>query len=172
MTGRHPRRRRRRADPLPASDALRRFRRASGAPAPGPAGSAAAAWAVVVGDAAAAHSAPVRRTRAGVLTIACSSSAWAHELGMRREELLARLREAAPEAEVAGLRFAVADHVPGALAEAAAPAPAAPEPPRPTAADRRAGEVAGEGVEDDRVRSLVERAAAASAARVRRPADR
>ncbi|MGE3138217.1 MAG: DciA family protein, partial [Thermoleophilia bacterium] len=145
MSGRHPRRRRR-ADPVAAADALRRFRRASGAPAPGPAGSAAAAWPSVVGDAAAVHSAPVRRTRAGVLTIACSSAAWAHELGMRREELLARLREAAPEAEVAGLRFAVADHVPGAPAQASEPAPAPPDPPRPTAADRRAGEAAGEGV--------------------------
>lgn len=165
MTGGRPRRRRRRADPLPAADVLSRFRRGSRAPAAGPAGAAALAWPGVVGPQAAAHSAPVRRTRAGVLTIACSSAAWAHELTLRREELTARLAQACPEAGVAGLRFAVADHVPAAAGPPPPPPPA--PPPVPSAADRRAAARAAEGVGDARLRELVERAAAACAARLR-----
>ncbi len=170
MSG-HPRRRRRRADPLPAADVLRRFRRSAGAPAPGPAGAAATAWPAVVGAAAAAHSAPVRRTRAGVLTVACSSAAWAHELTMRREELTARLAEACPDAGVVGLRFAVADHVPAAASPEPGPAPRPPAPP-PTAAERRAGATAASSVGDPALRELIARAAAASAARRRGPPAR
>ena len=36
-------------------------------------------------------------TRAGVLSVACSSASWAHELSARREDLLARLAAACPE---------------------------------------------------------------------------
>jgi len=169
VTGRHPRRHRHRRDPLPAADVLRRFRRSSGAPAAGPAGAAAVAWPQVVGAVAADHSAPVRRTRAGVLTVACSSAAWAHELSMRREELTLRLTEVCPEAEVVGLRFSVADHVP----VAAGPAPPPPRPPAPAPgpADHAAAEAATAGVEDPEVRALIARAAAASAARHRGAPD-
>ncbi len=164
MTGR-PRRRRRRADPLPAGDVLRRFRRSAGAPAAGPAGAAAVAWPRVVGDAAALHSAPVRRTRAGVLTVACSSAAWAHELTMRRDELTRRLTDECPEAGVVGLRFSVADHVPRAASPPSAAAP--PPPPAPTDDERAAATRATRDVEDPRVRDLIARATAASSARHR-----
>ncbi|MGD9696696.1 MAG: DciA family protein [Thermoleophilia bacterium] len=137
------------------------MRRAGAAAATGSAGPAAAAWPRVVGEAAAAHSAPVRRTRAGVLTVACSSSAWAHELSMRRDELLALLTERCPEAEVSGLRFSVADH---ALAPPQ-PAPPRPAAPSPTAAQRAAARAEASAIADPALRDLVARAAAASAAR-------
>jgi hypothetical protein len=122
-----------------------------------------------VGTAAAAHSIPVRRTRAGVLTVACSSAAWAHELTSRRDELAERLRERCPDAGVVALRFSVADHVlpdpPAAAGAAGAPAP-------PSPAQRAEGSRAAEGVADPLLRGLVERAAAASAARRDGPSDR
>jgi hypothetical protein len=114
-----------------------------------------------VGAAAAAHSTPLRRTRAGVLTVACSDAAWAHELRMRGHELLPRLAEACPGAEVAGLRFVVADHVAREETPAAAPPPV---PPAPTEAQRAAARAAAADLGDERLRDLIARAAAASAA--------
>ncbi len=156
-------RRRHRREPLTAASAVARFRRrASGGGLGAEAGAAAAAWADVVGSAAAAHSVPVRRTRAGVLTVACSSASWAQELTMRRDDLLARLLARAPDTGVTALRFAVSDHVVVAPPEALpAPRPA----PRPTPTQRAVGARAAEGLADERLRDLVARAAAASAAR-------
>jgi hypothetical protein len=108
----------------------------------------------------------VRRSRAGVLTVACSSASWAHELSARRLELAAALAERCPEAGVSGLRFAVADH---ALRPAAPPAPPPPGPPDPGPAERAAGAAAAAGVDDPALRDLIARAAAASAARRTRP---
>jgi hypothetical protein len=158
-----PRRRRRRRDPRPAAEVLARFRRRSGAPVAG--GSVArisAAWPGVVGATVAAHSAPMRCTRAGVLSVACSSASWAHELTARREDLLARLIEACPEAGLTGIRFAVADHAFGGRG-GAGPAPALA--PTPSPADRASGEALARDVQDPRLRELVARAAAAAAAR-------
>jgi predicted nucleic acid-binding Zn ribbon protein len=160
------RRRRRRREPAAAADVLARFRRRAGGRAgPGAETAAAAlAWPDVVGRAAADHSVPVRRSRAGVLTVACSSASWAHELSARRLELTAKLAERAPEAAVAALRFAVADHV----VPAPAPAPrAAPAAATPSAAERDLGAAAAAGVGEPALRDLVARAAAASAARRR-----
>jgi hypothetical protein len=103
----------------------------------------------------------VRRTRAGVLTVACSDAAWAHELRMRSQELLERVTAACPDAGVAGLRFVVADHV---AVERAPEAPPPAPPPAPTAAQRAAARAAAAGLADERLRDLVARAAAASAA--------
>ena len=160
-----PRRHRHRRDPLGAAEMLGRFRRRT----PGRPGSetaaAATAWPAVVGPAIADNSVPVRRSRAGMLTVACSSAAWAHELTMRRDELVGLLAAAAPGAGVTGLRFSVADHVP-----AGDPPPPPPPPPAPPGADEVArGEAAAAGVEDPTVRALIARAAAAAAARQRRP---
>jgi predicted nucleic acid-binding Zn ribbon protein len=147
---------------------LERFRRRAGRPGAAAArvGAAAAAWPKVVGAPVAAHSVPVRRSRAGMLTVACSSAAWAQELTARREELVRRLAERCPEAEVTGLRFAVADQ---AFAEGPAPEAAPAAPPTPTALQRAEGERAAAGVDDPALRALVARAAAASAARERHP---
>lgn len=167
--GRRPPRRRRRRDPVPAAAALRRFRRrASGGGVGAETAGAAAVWHEVVGAAAAAHSVPVRRTRAGVLTVACSSAAWAQELTMRRDELLSRLVARSPDGGVSALRFAVADHV---MAPPDDPPPAGPEPVAPSPAERRLGAAAADGLADARLRELVARAAAASAARQSRLGD-
>jgi predicted nucleic acid-binding Zn ribbon protein len=161
------RRRRRRREPLPAAAAVARFRRRAGGD--GGAGAqvaaAALAWADVVGTAAADHSAPVRRSRAGVLTVACSSASWAQELSARRAELADRLARRCPDAGVSGLRFAVADHALPARAPEATPP--APPPADPSAAERAAGTAAAAGVSEPALRELVARAAAASAARRR-----
>jgi predicted nucleic acid-binding Zn ribbon protein len=159
------RRRRRRREPAAAADVLARFRRRAGGRAgPGAETAAAAlAWPDVVGRAAADHSVPVRRSRAGVLTVACSSAPWAHELSARRLELTAKLAEWAPEAAVAALRFAVADHV------VPAPSPARPAPAAatPSAAERDLGAAAAAGVGEPALRDLVARATTAPAARRR-----
>ncbi len=122
-----------------------------------------------MGLAGAAHSVPIRCTRAGVVTVACADSAWAHELSARRDELTARLIAQCPEAGIVGLRFAVADHAVAMPPDAPAPAP---PPPVPTAAQRAVGAAAAAGVSDPVLRDLVERAAAASAARESRRQDR
>lgn len=148
-----------------AAEMLGRFRRRSGGPPAGAAG-AAEAWRAVVGPAVADHTAPLRRSRAGVLTVACSSAAWAQELTMRRDELVRLLAEAAPDAGITGLRFSVADHVPAAEP----PPPPPPPPPVPGARERAFGHGAAEGIADPAVRDLVARAAAAAEARrIRRP---
>jgi hypothetical protein len=140
---------------------LARFRRRSGGPPPGATGLVAEAWRGVVGLAVADHTAPLRRSRAGVLTVACSSAAWAQELTMRRDELVRMLAEAAPDAGVTGLRFSVADHVPAGRP----PPPPPPPPPAPDSRDRARGADAAEGIADPAVRDLVARAAAAAEAR-------
>ena len=168
---RHPRRRRRRRDPGAAADLVKRFQRKAGGGTGAPAGSVgplAAAWAGVVGDVAAGHSVPVRRSRAGVVSIACSSSAWAQELTARREDLAERLRAACPDQTITGMRFSVADH---AVAPAGLPPERPPQRPAPRVeqSDRDAGRHAAEGIADDSIRTLVARAAAAASARLNHP---
>jgi hypothetical protein len=162
-----PPRRRRRREPQTAASVLARFRRRAGGD-PGAGGevvAAALAWPDVVGRAAADHSVPVRRSRAGVLTVACSSGSWALELSARRGELAPRLARRCPEAGVSGLRFVVADHVvPPPPPE---PPPAPPPRAAPRAAEREAGTAAAAGVREPALRDLVARAAAASATRRR-----
>ena len=145
---------------------LARFRRRAGGGSGAGAQTAAAAlaWPDVVGRAAADHSVPVRRSRAGVLTIACSSASWAHELSARRAELAARLAERCPDAGVSTLRFAVADH---AVRPPPPPPRAAPPPAVPSAAERDAAAAAATEIGEPALRELVARAAAASAARRR-----
>ena len=164
MADRHPVRRRRRHDPVGVAEMVARFRRRAGGPSGGGAGALADAWRAVVGPAVADHTAPLRRSRAGVLTVACSSAAWAQELTMRRDELVRLLADAAPDAGVTGLRFAVADHVP--VGEPPPPPP--PPPPDPGPRERALGDDAAAGIADPAVRALVARATAAAAARRRR----
>jgi Dna[CI] antecedent, DciA len=117
-----------------------------------------AAWPAVAGAAVAANAMPLRRTRAGVVTIACSSASWAHELSAHSDRLVTGLKDATP-VEVVDLRFIVADH---ALINPAGAPPSAPrealKAPDPDA-QRRATELVGE-VADDRLRDLLTRAAA------------
>ena len=164
----HPRRHRRRADPVQVSAMMSRFRRMSGAPSTS-AGSLpelAALWVRVVGEQAAAHSEPVRRSRAGVVSVVCTSAAWAQELTFRREELLERLRDELGDASaLTGLRFSVADHVAGAPAREASERTPPRRAPRPTSADRQAGEREAEGIDNREIRALIARLAASARAR-------
>ncbi|HVM16109.1 MAG TPA: DUF721 domain-containing protein [Gaiellaceae bacterium] len=121
-----------------------------------------AAWPAAVGEAIARNAWPARLARDGTLHVATSSSAWAFELAQLAPELLGRLREAVGDAAPAALRFA-----PGSLPDRA---PAASEQaPRqavePGPEDRELAAALAAGIEDEALRDLVARAAAASLAR-------
>lgn len=61
-------------------------------------------WADAVGPAVADHAQPVELVE-GQLVIRCDSTAWATQLGLMRTQILARLAERFPDAEVDRLRF-------------------------------------------------------------------
>ncbi len=120
------------------------------------------AWPEAVGASAATRSLPIRRSRAGVVTVACAGASWAQELSARADLVLERLGALVPDAAPQALRFVVADH--------ALPRPERPErpaAPRPGPADREAARRAAQEVGDPALRALLERAAAAGLARAR-----
>ena len=143
---RHPRRRRRRRDPMGAADVLGRFRRRpAGAAGAGGAGAAAElAWRDVVGPRGGrpqragapqprrgAHGGVLER-RVGARAHRCGATSWC-----------ACSPSAAPDAGVTGLRFAVADHVPAAEPPPPPPAPAPVPGPRGA---RAVGDAAAAGI--------------------------
>jgi predicted nucleic acid-binding Zn ribbon protein len=66
------------------------------------------AWPVAVGEAIAREATPVGE-RGGVVTVACSSSAWAQELDLLGGRILARIRPELPSGiPLEGLRFIIA----------------------------------------------------------------
>ena len=65
-----------------------------------------AAWSEVAGERLAATAAPVSE-RDGVVTIACQSGVWAHELDLLAPDLLRRLEGALGGPVVTKLRFVV-----------------------------------------------------------------
>gem|GEM_PF-563699 len=70
-----------------------------------------AAWAEASGPGTVNHAYPIRRSRAGVVTVACTDAVWAQELDMRGDELMDRLATILGDPNaVGGLRFVVADH--------------------------------------------------------------
>jgi hypothetical protein len=117
-----------------------------------------------VGETVARNAWPARLARDGTLHVNASSSTWAFELGRLAaailEQLGAKLGDGAPPA----LKF-----VPGPLPEPAAPtaeeASAAPLVVGPE--ERLEGAALAAAIEDDELRELVARAAAASLARAR-----
>ena len=126
-----------------------------------------AVWPECVGPAVVRNAWPSRISRDGTLHVAASSSAWAFELGQLESTVRARLKEALGDEAPPRLRFA-----PGRLPEPDSP-PAhlvrtAPPPPGPEERELAASLAAG--IEDERLRELVARAAAVSLAR--RPDDR
>jgi hypothetical protein len=159
-SSRPERRRRRRREPAAAAALLGRWRRGAGSG--GAMESLARAWPEVVGAAAAERSLPIRRSRAGVVTVACSGAGWAQELAARSDVLVARLGALVPDAAPAALRFVVADHALPRLERLQRPSPA-----RPGEAERRAARAAAETVADPALRGLLERAAASGLARAR-----
>lgn len=121
-------------------------------------------WANAVGPAIAANASPARVGRDGTLHVATSSSTWAFELAHLADEVTARLRETVGDAAPRRVRFAVG-RVPeaGPAAETTVSRPA-PEVERE---DAVAAERIAAPIENQELRALVARAAAASLARGR-----
>jgi hypothetical protein len=131
----------------------------------GPAGAMAEivrAWPEAVGDNIARNAWPARVARDGTLHVNTSSSAWAFELGLLEQQITERLREALGRDAPKGLRFA-----PGRLPEPARETPTrAPAPrPQPSPEERLEAERLAAPIEDENLRKLVAKAAAASLAR-------
>ena len=121
-----------------------------------------AAWTQAVGEAIARNAWPARLARDGTLHVATSSSLWAFELSQLAPALAERLRERLGTAAPRGLRFA-----PGQLPE---PAPTAeeragPSAPMPGMQERARAVTLVANIDDAELRSLAERAVAASLAR-------
>jgi len=121
----------------------------------------AAVWPDAVGELVARHAWPARLGRDGTLHVAAGSSTWAFELAQLAPTILVRLRERLGPAAPAALRFAL-----GPVPEPAEPSESVP--PRAPGAGPEALALASElaaGIDDERLRTLVARAAAASLAR-------
>jgi len=123
-----------------------------------------AAWPLAVGDEVARNAWPARVSRAGVLHVNTSSSAWAFELTQLATVVLDQLAGGLSVAPPKSIRFA-----PGHLPE---PATAAADPPRPEPwkpsprALAEASELAS-GIADEDLRERVAKAAALSLERAR-----
>jgi predicted nucleic acid-binding Zn ribbon protein len=152
-----PGRRRARRNPIRVADRLDRLVSRRGAGADTGIGRLRDAWAGVVGAEVARVSHPQRRSRAGVLTVACADATWAQELSARHDELVERLRRDVAEVTVTRLRFAVSTG-------AAPPSVDAPEKQRtlrtPSPADRARAKALVASVDDPRLREVLSRAAA------------
>jgi hypothetical protein len=120
------------------------------------------AWPGAMGEQIARNAWPARLSRDGRLHVATASSAWAFELAQLETTLLGRLAEALGDAVPAGLRFA-----PGKLPElSAADETSARKASRePTAEERELAAALASGIEDETLREIVAKAAAASLAR-------
>ena len=121
-----------------------------------------AAWAGAVGEAIARNAWPARVARDGTLHVATSSSAWAFELTHLAPELLARLRPLLGESAPKALKFS-----PGPVPDSPAPGGGTPVPtPRrdPTPEECALADAMSAEIENEQLRKLVARAAAASLA--------
>lgn len=120
------------------------------------------AWPAVMGEQIARNAWPARISRDGKLHVATASSAWAFELAQLEPKLLERLGEALGDATPAGLRFA-----PGKLPELSAEDDAGPSKGlrEPTAEEHELAAAMASGIEDESLRKIVAKAAAASLAR-------
>jgi hypothetical protein len=110
------------------------------------------------------HARPVRLSR-GVLIVHVSSSVWANELHYLTDDLLARLREHAPENRIEKIRFRVGPLPDLPKRRRAAPPP--PEPVRLASLPEELGRALSR-VEDDELRQAITEAATTSLARRRR----
>ena len=143
----------------PIGGEVRRSLGAAGVPDAGLLAEVVAAWPQAVGPAIARAAWPTRIGRDGTLHVACTSAAWAFELGRLEANLRERLAAAVGAETPTALRFA-----PGPVPEAGPPEEPPAGGPTPTAEDLRLAAEIAAGVEDDRLRELVRRAAAASLA--------
>jgi hypothetical protein len=120
------------------------------------------AWPTVVGESIARNAWPARVARDGTLHVSTSSATWAFELGLLAADIQSRLAAAVGADAPAGLRFA-----PGRLPEPASEPSRAGrrELPEPTREDRREAARLAASIEDENLRKVVAKAAAASLAK-------
>jgi hypothetical protein len=113
------------------------------------------AWPAAVGETIARSAWPARVARDGTLHVNTADSVWAFELTNRSAEIARRLG-------IEHVRFA-----PGRLPEPSAPEPARrkPAPSKPSPELLETGAQLAAGIEDENLRKIVARAAAASLAR-------
>jgi hypothetical protein len=119
------------------------------------------AWPDAVGDSIARNAWPARVARDGTLHVATSSATWAYELGLLAADIQGRLSTALGVDAPKALRFA-----PGRLPEPAPPAreQAPIEGVEPSTAQRQEAERLAASIEDENLRKIVAKAAAASLA--------
>lgn len=152
------RRRRYRREPLSIGDRIQRLVSRAGPGSDTGISRLRTAWPDVAGADVARASTPQRRSRAGVLTIACIDGGWAQELSSRHDQLIDGLRRATPEITLTRLRFAVST---GALPVADdATTRESRTVRKPTADDLSRARALVEGVDDPDLRAALERAAA------------
>jgi hypothetical protein len=127
------------------------------------------AWPAAVGETVARSAWPARLARDGTLHVNTVSSTWAFELGRLGETILEQLRRDLGESTPPVLRFAPGP-VPEPDAEGSADSPATT--PEVAAEHRAEGALIAAAIEDEELRELVARAAAASLSRASAaPAD-
>jgi predicted nucleic acid-binding Zn ribbon protein len=117
-------------------------------------------WPQAVGETIARNAWPARLARDGTLHVAASSAAWAFELAHLEREVLDGLRRAAGDAAPDALRFAV-----GRIPEPGAQEGVSESSPRrtgPTPEHQAEAALLTSGIEDEELRKLVAKAAAAS----------
>ncbi len=120
-------------------------------------------WEIAVGAEVARHAWPARIARDGTLHVATTSSVWTFELTTLAGEVMAQLQLALGEHAPSGVRFAPGRVPEQATATAASLPPDPQQPPTPADASSLVA-----GIEDDELRELARRAAAASLAREHR----
>jgi hypothetical protein len=120
------------------------------------------AWPGAVGDSIARNAWPARVSRDGTLHVATSSSAWAFELGLLEAQIRERLSAVLGADTPARLRF-----VPGRLPEPPREAPhrRPAAGPQPTPAEEREAARLAAPIENESLRKVVAKAAAASLAK-------
>jgi hypothetical protein len=120
------------------------------------------AWPAAVGDGIAANAWPARIARDGTLHVAARSSTWAFELTHLASQILERLREALGDAAPSAMRFALGD-VPERTE--LQPSEERVRLPRPAPEhEAQAAELVA-GIDDEKLRESVQRAAALSLAK-------
>jgi hypothetical protein len=135
--------------------------RGAGVPDAGDLADVTRAWPAAVGDAISRAAWPQRIARDGTLLVATTSSAWAFELGLLGDEILAKLAAVVGAGAPATVKFA-----PGPVPAPAAPvAPALSTAPSVDEETRRLAEQLTAGIGDDELRETIARAAAASLSR-------
>jgi hypothetical protein len=121
-------------------------------------------WDAAVGETVARNACPARLARDGTLHVNTASATWAFELGSLAPTILERLRNELGEAAPPRLRFA-----PGPIPDPVAESPEQRGPVAPAVAveDRAEASALAAVIEDEELRELVSRAAAAGLARAR-----